>query len=827
MTFSSKPQQVLSNRSLKTDKTNKTNIPATNTGFLSAIFGEVNEVHCPIIVSFAGNPYEVEKDKWFGRPWLLEQSVSLDPKNNNYFSLSSFRPNDSGVYRRRKSDFVALYALMLDDIGTKVSLDSIKISPSWKLETSSGNYQFGFLFAEAISEPKVADRIMEAVIAAGLCDPGAGGPCSRLARLPQGTNGKYTPEFACRLMDWQPEKKFTLDELADGLGLELGASAKKIATKNNAFRDASTWIPRAKNDPILVAFKRSGLLKDSVKDGVYEVTCPWVSDHTNHVDGGSAYFAPSEDFPVGGYKCHHGHCVQRSIGDVLAFFNIDAARARQLPTVRLIPGEFANVLESAEKLLINKSYFERGGHIVKIHYDRESKDTKVLDVNKAQLRRALATHGVWESYDERKQAYKRIDPPDWVAANLCDAGAFPHLEPLVAVARQPFFRPDRSLVQDAGYDKATRTFSAFTPADFLIAEKPTKDDAVEALDRLCSLLSEFDFKSDFDRSAALSAMLTAAIRPTLPTAPMFHVAAHMIGSGKSFLTSLISAFATPQESIPCSYPSEQEEMRKLLIAQLLLAPAVIVFDNLTTDLLPHKSLCTVLTSSYFSDRILSVSKTATVGTKVLVLSSGNNVYAIGDMSRRTVTIHLAPQVEVPAARNFKNPNLLNDIASHRSMYVSAAITVISAWIAAGEPLTSCRPVGSFGDWSALCRQPLLWLGLPDPANCVFEAMAQDPARESLQRLMAAWSPIFGSQSIMVRELVRRATHAFTDCENLREVLLEIAGERENIDRRRLGWWLKRHAGQIIDGKRIVNAGGDGPACRWRVESVSSVSLVVS
>ncbi|NBU73463.1 MAG: hypothetical protein EBS53_18815, partial [Bacteroidetes bacterium] len=162
MTFSSKPQQVLSNRSLKTDKTNKTNIPATNTGFLSAIFGEVNEVHCPIIVSFAGNPNEVEKDKWFGRPWLLEQSVSLDPKNNNYFSLSSFRPNDSGVYRRRKSDFVALYALMLDDIGTKVSLDSIKISPSWKLETSSGNYQFGFLFAEAISEPKVADRIMEA-----------------------------------------------------------------------------------------------------------------------------------------------------------------------------------------------------------------------------------------------------------------------------------------------------------------------------------------------------------------------------------------------------------------------------------------------------------------------------------------------------------------------------------------------------------------------------------------------------------------------------------------------------------------------------------------
>jgi len=818
MTLSSEPLQVLSNSSLKTDETNT---PVTNLDFLSVIFGEVNEINRPIVVSFGGDP-NVAKDKWSGHPWSKEAPLRLNPKHNNYFTLASFGPDERGKYRRRKSDFRALYALMLDDIGTKVPLKSIKLSPSWKVETSSRNYQFGFLFAEPISDPKVADRIMGAVIAAGLCDPGAGGPCSRLARLPQGTNGKYTPEFACRLMDWRPEKRFTVDELVDGLSLDLGKSAKKTAPKNNAVRDAATWIPSASADPILEAFKHSGLLKNSVKDGVYEVTCPWVSDHTNHVDGGSAYFAPSEDFPVGGYKCHHGHCAQRSIGDVLAFFKIDAARARQVPTVRLIPGEFANVLESAEKLLINKSYFERGSHIVKIHYDRESKDTKVLDINKAQLRRALATHGIWESYDERKQAYKRIDPPDWVAANLCETGAFPHLEPLVAVARQPFFRPNRSLVQDAGYDKVTRTFSAFNPTDFLIAEKPNKDDAMEALDRLCSLLSEFDFKSEFDRSAALSAMLTAAIRPTLPTAPMFHVAAHMIGSGKSFLTSLISAFATPQESIPCSYPSEQEEMRKLLIAQLLLAPAVIVFDNLTTDLLPHKSLCTVLTSSYFSDRILSVSKTATVGTRVLVLSSGNNVYAIGDMSRRTVTIHLAPQVEVPAARNFKNPNLLNDIASNRSMYVSAAITVISAWIAAGEPLTSCKPVGSFGDWSALCRQPLLWLGLPDPANCVFEAMAQDPARASLQRLIAAWSPIFGSQSIMVRELVRRSTHDFADCENLREVLLEIAGERENIDRRRLGWWLKRHAGQIIDGKCIVNAGGDGPACRWRVESVSSV-----
>jgi len=57
---------------------------------------------------------------------------------------------------------------------------------------------------------------------------------------------------------------------------------------------------------------------------------------------------------------------------------------------------------------------------------------------------------------------------------------------------------------------------------------------------------------------------------------------------------------------------------------LLTAPAVVEFDNLTTDLIPHKSLCTILTSEFISGRILGQSKTAEVGTRTLFLSSGNN-----------------------------------------------------------------------------------------------------------------------------------------------------------------------------------------------------------
>ena len=161
---------------------------------------------------------------------------------------------------------------------------------------------------------------------------------------------------------------------------------------------------------------------------------------------------------------------------------------------------------------------------------------------------------------------------------------------------------------------------------------------------LRDLLSEFSFARDTDLAAALAAMLTAAVRPSLPHAPMFHVRAHMVGSGKSYLCELITAFATPQRGTPTTFPGDDEECRKLLLAELLRAPAVIEFDNLTGDLVAHKSLCTALTSEHMSGRILGVSKTATVSTRALFLSSGNNVGPVQDMTRRCITIHLDPAV---------------------------------------------------------------------------------------------------------------------------------------------------------------------------------------
>lgn len=174
------------------------------------------------------------------------------------------------------------------------------------------------------------------------------------------------------------------------------------------------------------------------------------------------------------------------------------------------------------------------------------------------------------------------------------------------------------------------------------------------------------------------------------------------------------------------------------------------------------------------------------------------------------------------SRSFKRPHLVHDVLRDRHSYVSAALTIVRAWIASGRPKTECKSIASFGDWSDLCRQPLLWLGCADPSASVFEAMADDPDRETLNRLLKAWHSVFGKNPAMVREAIKQASFSFDENVELHEVLHDIADERGEINRRKLGWWIKRHAGRIVDGLRFVRASGNRSAEAWQVEIVESV-----
>jgi hypothetical protein len=801
----------------KPDKPDCSNI--NNDDVIFGVFGEPT-LKLPIAVSFEGNPATVKGNSWSGKPYVKGKTL-LPSHANNYVSFATYHPNSNGEYRRTKDQFAELKAIMLDDIGVKVPIDRILLTPSWIIETSAGNYQYGYILAEPISNADEATNLLDSIISAGLCDPGASGACSRIGRLPVAVNGKT--DFQCRLEAWNPHLRYTVKELVDGLKFELKDITKvKARSHRSAPHDYDVHIPRAKENPVIFELTNRGLYKQPLGNGKHDITCPWVDEHTDQSDNGTAYWEPTEHHRMGGFKCLHGHCTERHINALHSHLEITKDVAKHLPTIRISAGEINRIVDSAEiELSKTTRHYQRAGIIVTVATDPATHATNVSALSLPSLTRVLAGIVVWERYNKRDSNWVTCDPLDKHIRILHDASQYPHLPILNGIARQPYLRPDYTLVTTAGYDAETGMFGAFNPRHFNIPDNPTRDEAEMALVKLIEILSEFPFKTDHDQVATLAAIITATIRPSLRLAPMFHVKAPQIASGKSFLCQLISSFATPEKSTPHSFPSDDEEMRKLLLAELLTAPAVIEFDNLTSDLLPHKSLCTALTSENMSDRILGQSKTAEVGTRALFLSSGNNVEPIRDMTRRTITIHLDPQCETPATLDYiKNP--VAEVTKDRGEFISAALIIVRAWVVAGKPITAVKSLNSYGDWSDLCRQPLLWLDLKDPANSVFESMAYDPDRNELEAFLGVWLHRYGSRSISVKKIASDTSH-YPD---LKEVIPYFVFEHGVINNVKLGRWIKRHSGRVVNGLRLVaDKSVKLNVMQWKIEIIDTGSTL--
>lgn len=210
------------------------------------------------------------------------------------------------------------------------------------------------------------------------------------------------------------------------------------------------------------------------------------------------------------------------------------------------------------------------------------------------------------------------------------------------------------------------------------------------------------------------------------------------------------------------------------------------------------------------------------------MSSGNNVRPIDDMVRRCICIHLDPGVEVPAARVYKRPHLLDEVLKMRLQYVAAALTIVRAWTSAGSPMADRPSLANYEAWSKWCRQPLLWLDQPDPASSVFKGLREDPAQLLLEQVLAGWHRRHGSASMMVRDVVRSATRLDDGDDNFHDALIEAAGGNEPINVRKLGKWLARHEGKIVGKLRLRRATKTRNAENWAVlgsESVASVRSV--
>ncbi|WP_426029486.1 hypothetical protein [Caulobacter sp. DWP3-1-3b2] len=418
-------------------------------------------------------------------------------------------------------------------------------------------------------------------------------------------------------------------------------------------------------------------------------------------------------------------------------------------------------------------------------------------VNDQTLSAVLSAKIDWER-KVRGNEWVRSDPSVNVVQALRYGQDRPYLRPLLGLARQPFYGADHRLITAPGYDAQTGIYGVFDKADYDLGE-PTREKAERALAYLNWLIRDFPFASDSDRSAALAAMLTAAVRPSLSQAPAFSVSATRSGSGKSYLAKLIASIAGPDDPYNVSYPSKADEATKVVLAMLLEKPAVILFDDMQTDWKSFGALNKALTSATTTERLLGSSRTATARTNVLFLGTGNNIEPEQDMRRRVVSIRLTPQSATPSLTDFDGEGPVEHTRKRRAQVVSAALTIIGAFHAAGRPLADVPPIGTFEEWSVYCRQPLLWLGEPDPAQSLIQQVTDDSDQQALGELLDAWYLAFGARPMTVRKVVDKAELD----SDLMDVLAELpVMDGRYINPNKLGWYLKKNRGRRAGGLRI-------------------------
>ena len=182
--------------------------------------------------------------------------------------------------------------MVLDDVGTKAKTPDLQ--PTWIIETSEGSFQWGYVFSEQPPKAEFTAAI-KAIADAGYTDPGAINAV-RNFRIPGSVNLKPGRDmFRSTLVEFHPERDFTLAGICDALGVTPAAPESvysPIRLSDDGADDVLAWL----SDQGMVLSRPN-------PQGWAGIICP---NNAQHSDGNpeGRYMASNRAF-----CCLHGHCV--------------------------------------------------------------------------------------------------------------------------------------------------------------------------------------------------------------------------------------------------------------------------------------------------------------------------------------------------------------------------------------------------------------------------------------------------------------------------------------------------------------------------------------
>ncbi|MEK0430304.1 MAG: hypothetical protein RL139_108, partial [Gemmatimonadota bacterium] len=319
----------------------------------------------------------------------------------------------------------------------------------------------------------------------------------------------------------------------------------------------------------------------------------------------------------------------------------------------------------------------------------------------------------------------RAPPIEWIPTvpsalvvnALLARGQWP-LRHLTAVSETPILRPDGSILQTPGYDVATGYVYRPSCEFPTVPSAPTQEDAAAALAELVDVFADFPYVDDAARMVPIAAILTVIGRSAiLGSCPAFLFDATTRGSGKTLQADAVSAVALGRSAARKSWPSDPDELGKILSAYALAGARLVLFDNVPAGVeFGGGDLDQCITARDAVElRILGRTEMKRLPWGGVIMASGNNLTMGEDTVRRVLLARLESPLENPEDRvDFRHPHLFDWIMSERPRLVVAALTVLRAFTRFNGHLHDGKAWGSFEAWSRLIPGAIVYAGGADP-----------------------------------------------------------------------------------------------------------------
>jgi len=322
---------------------------------------------------------------------------------------------------------------------------------------------------------------------------------------------------------------------------------------------------------------------------------------------------------------------------------------------------------------------------------------------------------------------RSIDPPTGAVTDILSQPGWPFAE-LAGIAEVPVLRPNGTILNCQGYDRATGLF--YEPSEVVasirVPDRPTRADIRGAAELLLNeCLGDFPFAGDASRANVLAMMLTTLVRPAVECVPLAVIGSPVAGTGKGLLCDVTSWIVTGRDLPKGTLPEEGPELRKRVTSQLLSGQPFAVFDNVNTQIRSHH-LASLLTTVYWSDRLLGKSLQLCLKNNVTWAATGNLIDTGGDIGRRSYGIQLDAGIKKPWERkNFRHPDLKSWVLENRARLLGALLTLVQAYVVDEQPFRDVRILGSFERWCRIVGSTLAIAGVPGfLSDCVPDGPTQ-------------------------------------------------------------------------------------------------------